>query len=455
MKPRTRRQRLWQLLERFPRALLYRVGRAARASVNNRTYKHELVEALCALPEVALERALVEGLARPDLQALCAQISYASAGSKADLAARILAAVDDPAVHAPRWRPFAEARAFAHRLELTNQREWFAFVRGHLPAKGTLPADIPTQPNQVYAKAGWTTWGDFLGTGYVAQRLRTYQPFRQARAYARSLGLAGRAEWLALCRARVGGRHALPPDIPATPHKVYADRGWLGYGDWLGTGRVRASNYQSRSYEEACAFVRALGIRSQPEWWAYCRGELPGHGPRPLDIPSTPHQAYRGRGWVSWGDFLGTNSVATFRRTYRPFAATRAYARKLGLRDRRAWSTWGAAGNRPADVPARPDRTYAKKGWVSWGDFLGTGNVAASRVRRRSFAAMRAFVRRLGLYSGGEYVRAKRDGRIPGDIPTMIHRHPEWKGWADFLGPSYTGSSSPAMRRARTRSRRG
>jgi hypothetical protein len=451
MEPVLRSRRLWQLLERFPRALLYRIGRAARAPVNNRTYKRDLIEALCALPEAALERALIKGLARRDLQALCAQISYASTGSKADLAARLRAAVDEPTAHAPRWRPFAEARTFAQRLELTGLREWYAFVRGRLPAKGALPTDIPTQPNQVYAKTGWTSWGDFLGTGHVAQRLRTYRPFRQARAYARSLGLASRAEWLALCRARVGGRRVLPPDIPATPHRVYAGRGWIGYGDWLGTGRVRASNYQSRSYEEACAFVRALGIRSQPQWWAYCRGELPGHGPRPLDIPSTPHQAYRGRGWVSWGHFLGTNSIATFKRTYRSFAAARAYVRKQGLRNRHAWSTWCEAGNRPADIPSRPDRTYVGKGWVSWGDFLGTGNIAASRVRRRSFAAMSAFVRRLGLRSGGEYVRAKRAGRIPGDIPTMIQRHPEWKGWADFLGPSYTGRAPTAG----TRSRRG
>jgi hypothetical protein len=455
MDPHLRRQRLWQLLERFPRALLYGIGRAARASINDRTYKDDLIEALCALPEAALERALAEGMVRQDLQALCKRIGYTSTGSKADLAARILAALDDPAVHAPRWRPFAEARAIARCLELTGQKEWYAFARGRLPSKGARPADIPTQPNQAYANTGWTSWGDFLGTGYVAQRLRAYRPFRQARAYARALGLASRAEWLALCRARVGGQPVLPPDIPATPHKIYAGRGWIGYGDWLGTGRVRASNYQSRSYEEACAFVRAVGIRSQLEWWAYCRGELRGLAPRPLDIPSTPHKVYRGRGWVNWGQFLGTNSVATFQRTYRSFAASRAYARKLGLRDRRAWSMWCVSGNRPADIPGRPDRTYAGKGWVSWGDFLGTGNVHSSRVRRRSFAAMRASVHQLGLCSGGEYVRAKRDGRIPIDIPTMIQRHPEWKGWADFLGPSYTGSRRAATRQTRKRGRRG
>jgi hypothetical protein len=446
MDPRS--QRCWQLLEQFPRALLYRIGRAARQSVNDRTYKQELIEALCALPEPALERALVEGLARRDLQALCKRLNRASHGSKAELAARILAAVDDSAVHAPRWRPFAEARAFAHHLELTSRRQWYEFVQGRLSDKGTLPTDMPRRPHAAYAKTGWTTWADFLGTGNPRRHANSYRPFHQARAFARSLGLANLAEWRALAHSRIGNRRMLPPDIPSAPQNAYAGRGWIGYGDWLGTGRVRSSNYQYRSYEQACAFVRALGIRSQGEWWAYCRGELGGHGPRPLDIPSAPDRAYRGRGWMSWGQFFGTNSVAPSKRTFRSFAAARAYVRKQGFRDEKAWRAWCAAGKRPADIPALPYRIYRGRGWVSWGDFLGTDNVHPGRVRRRSFAAMRAFVRRLGLCSKGEYRRAKRDGVVPKDILLHVEEHAEWKGWADFLGPSYTGRRRPATRPA-------
>jgi hypothetical protein len=449
MDPRLRSQRLWQLLERFPRKLLHRIGRAARASVHNRTYKHDLIESLCALPGTALERALVEGLARQDLQALCKRINRAIHGSKADLAARLLAAVDELAAPPSRWRPFAEARMFAHRLELTNQKEWYAFARGHRPDKGTPPADIPVAPDQAYATAGWSSWGDFLGTGYVAPRLRAYRPFRQARAYVRSLGLAGRAEWEALVRARLGNRPTLPPDIPATPHRVYAGRGWIDYGDWLGTGRVRVPMFQSRSYEEARAFVCTLGIRNQSEWHAYCRGELRGRGRRPRDIPSNPPVTYRGCGWVSWGHFLGTNSVATSKRNYRSFVAARAYARKQGFRTQTEWRAWCASGNRPADIPALPYKVYRGRGWVRWGDFLGTDNVHPGRVRRRSFAAMRAFVRRLGLRSVAEYRAAKRDGRIPEDILAKIERHPDWNGWADFLGPSYTGRAPTTHTRRR------
>lgn len=338
-------------------------------------------------------------------------------------------------------------------MELTGQKEWFDFVAGHLPAKGALPADIPASPPVAYAKAGWTTWGDFLGTGNVAPRLRKYRPFHQARAYARSLGLANLDEWQEFCQARSGNRRVLPPDIPAAPHHVYAGRGWVTYGDWLGTGRVHASKDQYRSYEAACAFVRSVGIRSLEEWRAYCRGELGGLGPRPRDIPSHPDRVYRGRGWTTWGAFFGTNAIASFKRTFRPFAAARAYARKLGLPSKSAWQSWRATEERPADIPAGPSRTYRDQGWVSWGDFLGTGRIHPSRVRRRSFPAMRAFVRQLGLRTRGEFLRAHHDGRIPKDIPVKIERHRDWKGWADFLGPSYAGRtrrvSVPARKRAR------
>ena len=531
MDPHLLSQRLWQLLDRFPHKLLYRIGRAARLSVNHGTHKHDLIEALCALPEPALERAFVDGLARQDLQALCKRIGYASNGSQVDLAARILAAVDDPAVHAPRWRPFAGARAFAHRLELTSQKEWFAFVRGELPAKGTLPSDIPRYPSESYEKSGWTTWGDFLGTGNVAKRMRVYRPFHRARAYAQALGLASQAEWYAFVQGRLPGKGTLPPDIPAWPYQTYKKSGWTTWGDFLGTGFVATSMRTYRPFQQARIYARSLGLASQAEWYAFVQGRLPGKGTLPPDVPKIPHQAYGKAGWTTWGDFLGTGNVAHHQRTYRPFRQARAYARSLGLASRAEWQAlccartgnrrtlpldiptvpervyagrgwagygdwlgtgrvrssnyqyrsyadacafvralgirtydeWWAYcrgelsehGRRPLDIPSNPPRAYREQGWVSWGDFFGTGNIQHSRIRRRSFPAMRAFVSRLGLPTGAEFVRAKRDGRIPKHIPTRIDQHPDWKGWADFLGPSYTGRRKPATRRPRKRSRRG
>ena len=46
----------------------------------------------------------------------------------------------------------------------------------------------------------------------------------------------------------------LPTDIPTTPRKTYKDKGWVGMGDWLGTGRGN----QHRPFNEARLYSRKL-----------------------------------------------------------------------------------------------------------------------------------------------------------------------------------------------------
>jgi hypothetical protein len=95
------------------------------------------------------------------------------------------------------------------------------------------PADIPSNPNQPYVKTGWTGWGDWLGTGTVATRLRQYRSFKKARAFVRSLGLKSGTEWGRYCKS-----DKKPADIPADPNQTYGAIGWAGMSDWLRQGRA-------------------------------------------------------------------------------------------------------------------------------------------------------------------------------------------------------------------------
>ena len=61
------------------------------------------------------------------------------------------------------FRPFAEARAFVHRLGITGSAEWRKYCAGQMPEKGQRPDDIPTNPDQVYKDHGWIGYGDWLG----------------------------------------------------------------------------------------------------------------------------------------------------------------------------------------------------------------------------------------------------------------------------------------------------
>jgi hypothetical protein len=67
--------------------------------------------------------------------------------------------------------------------------------------------------------------------------MRTYRPFIEAREWVRGLGLRGVLDWNDFCAGRLEGKPPKPSDIPATPNTVYADCGWRGIPDWLGTDR--------------------------------------------------------------------------------------------------------------------------------------------------------------------------------------------------------------------------
>ena len=327
------------------------------------------------------------------------------------------------------WRPFEEARAFVHSLSLKSFSEWRGYYRS-----GKKPEDIPAAPFYVYTAAGWAGWGDWLGTGTVALRSRQYRSFDQARAFVRGLKLKSRFEWDAYCKS---GKK--PHDIPANPRAVYEEQGWAGTGDWLGTGTVAPGLRRYRSFTEARALARSLGLKSQSEWYAYCKS-----GKKPDDIPGNPRKLYAEAGWAGIGDWLGSL------RQYRSFTEARALARSLGLKSQSEWYAYCKSGKKPEDIPAAPSHVYAAAGWAGIGDWLGNGRIANHLRQYRPFNEARAFVHSLELRSQSEWLDYTKSGRKPDDIPAspkQTYAEAGWAGMGDWLG---TGTVAPGLRRYRS-----
>ncbi|XRA98087.1 methyltransferase domain-containing protein [Pycnococcus provasolii] len=114
-----------------------------------------------------------------------------------------------------------------------------------------------------------------------------------------TIGLTSKEAWEAW---RSSG--AKPNDIPSHPDVTYASSGWTSYGDFLGYAvgkKARVTQRTNfRSFEEARAYVRTLGLTSVKAWQAWSSS-----GARPDDIPSHPDVMYESSGWVSYPDFLG------------------------------------------------------------------------------------------------------------------------------------------------------
>jgi hypothetical protein len=127
----------------------------------------------------------------------------------------------------------------------------------------------------------------------LSRTKNNWRPFKEARAFVRSLGLKNEAEWYAWSKS--GAR---PKDIPSTPIKVYRDKGWVSWRDWLGTDII-----PYLPFEYARNFVHTLGLKNQNEWRNWTN-----RGAKPDEIPACPEQVYKDEGWLDLVDWLGTNS---------------------------------------------------------------------------------------------------------------------------------------------------
>ena len=185
---------------------------------------------------------------------------------------------------------------------------------------------------------------------------KQFRDFESAREFARTLGLKGIKEWQEYCTL-----NTLPTNSSSRPDYVYKKKGWISWGDFLGTGNVASYNIQFRSFESTKEFVRSLGIQTWKEWKEYCKS-----GDKPDDIPSEPSRTYK-KEWISWGDFLETGRIQTQKKNknYLPFNEARNIARELAIKHNiKNWKDWQKAvkeGKIPDNIPARPEVNFKNK----------------------------------------------------------------------------------------------
>jgi hypothetical protein len=245
---------------------------------------------------------------------------------------------------------------------------------------------------------------------------KQYRRFESARDLATSLVLKNQKEWKEYCRS--GDK---PDDIPAAPEQVYKNKGWKGYGDWLGTGNESDKYKLSKPFIDARIFVQKLGLKNSRKWKEYCRS-----GDKPDDIPTNPNTSYK-NDWKGWGDWLGTGAVGHTGIQYRTFKEAKGFVITLKFNDKREWEKYCASGDKPDDIPSVPNKVY-KKEWKGYGDWLGTGRIATINRIYRPFAEAREFVRSLGLNSLAEWKKYCASGDKPDDIPSSPWDvYKEWK----------------------------
>ena len=211
------------------------------------------------------------------------------------------------------WMPFEEARSYVRRLGLKNQTEWREYC-----ISGDKPDDIPSVVWAVYKDSGWISLGDFLGTGYVADHLKEYRSYKEARSYVRRLGLKNQREWVEYCKS--GDK---PDDIPMAINKKYKNDGWISLADFLGTDYISNRDREYISYSELKQYLIKHNVKSFSQWWVFVKSKNMRD-----DIPYDPKRTYKKLcEWISPIDFFSLKS----------FVDARKYIRKENLSNQNAW----------------------------------------------------------------------------------------------------------------------
>ena len=379
------------------------------------------------------------------------------------------------------WMPFTEARDFVRSLNIKSQKEWREYC-----LSGKRPSNIPSNPQKNY-KNQWLSISDWIGTNPGFQGFN-FLPYNEAKKYVNSLGLKSQSQWIRFLK-----KNLKPDNIPSSPRQYYLSKGWVSWGDWLGSGRQADLYKKFRPFEEAREYIHSLGIKTQKEWNSYAKSG----GDKPNDIPYKPQRTYESE-WISWGDWLGTGTISSAKINYLPYEAAREFATSLKLNSYSEWRSFVKVNDIPKNIPKNPirhyrnkmgffsvkdflgyseiktnksrdylsyskakeklkplqlnsgkeyrdklknklldknefpyhpDRVYKNNGWTSMDDFL-------SKIRYKDFESVKAYAKRLKIQSGDKWREHFLTHKVPADIPKTVQKvfKKEWKGWTDFLG---------------------
>lgn len=169
-----------------------------------------------------------------------------------------------------------------------------------------------------------------------------------------------------------------------------------------------------------------LKINSCNEWYGIVK-HLPDF------IPSNPREVYLKKGWISWGDFLGTNNVWDNLVSYIPYEDSKKIIKNLQIKSGVEYKKFAKNNKIPNDIPNRPERYYKNRGWVSWGDFLGNRRISNNLRTFVTYDEFKDFIKKNNISSRTEFFKIRRyvDKKIPTN-PNIIYKNKGWTCWGDL-----------------------
>ncbi len=257
------------------------------------------------------------------------------------------------------------------KKELLKSRDeyynWLSVNSKILEREGIV---LPKHCNQTY-EAVWEGWNVFLSNSNPHGKKNVkWMDFKMAREFVRSLGLSNAKEWQMYCKGELKNLPNPPYNIPVFPHRYYKKDGYTTLMDWLGTREIRIDK-KVVSMKVAEQFAKSLNLKKTSDWKLYIAGNLKDLPPLPDGYPQNPGRWYnKDPEWKGMGDFLGITNKINIK--YLSFVNAKEIVHQLNLQNQKQWRNYCKSGNKLTTIPSNPDRVFAKDGWISWPDWLGT-----------------------------------------------------------------------------------
>jgi superfamily II DNA or RNA helicase len=116
-----------------------------------------------------------------------------------------------------------------------------------------------------------------------------------------------------------------------------------------------------------------------------------------------------------------------------PFEEAREIVRGLGLINIEQYRKYCSSGKKPSNIPSEPNIKYKTSGWISWGDWTGSGNIAPQHYNWINFEDAREIARSYKMNSWEDWLQIE-------NLPLGIPKYPntvyktKFNGIKDWLG---------------------
>jgi hypothetical protein len=287
-----------------------------------------------------------------------------------------------------KMRPFEEARAFVHALNLRSMQEWERWCH----TNPDRPKDIPVVPNVTYRNE-YKGHDDWLGID------RKYWEYEKVVEFMRTvilpMGITTQVQWHEAYH-RLCQQGVVPINVPRTIHQVYKGKGFISWGVMMGTNKyARHSKEIILPYKEAKKYVQEylvpIGITNMKIYTA-SREHIPHF------LPSDPVRHY-GKQYKGPRDFFGEGAHASKHSVRWPYEKARQWVIKnlvnspFEINTSNRWMNYIAgkypkAPRLPDGIPKDP-RYYKKNGaqWVDWNHWFGV-ETGLKQKEREALAAL-------------------------------------------------------------------